>query len=86
MVDWGRLLSGYWGEIFSRRFESCPPRHLHKYKNAFRKGRVFVSAQAPIEGMVFESCPPRHLHKRKSAFRKRRVFVSAQVPIERMAF
>ncbi len=26
MVDWGRLLSGYWGEIFSRRFESCPPR------------------------------------------------------------
>ena len=27
MVEWGRLLSGYWGEILSRRFESCPPRH-----------------------------------------------------------
>ena len=27
MVEWGRLLSGYWGEILSRRFESCHPRH-----------------------------------------------------------
>ena len=33
VVEWGRLLSGYWGEILSRRFESCPPRH----KNAFRQ-------------------------------------------------
>ena len=30
MVEWGRLLSGYWGEILSRRFESCPPRHIEK--------------------------------------------------------
>jgi hypothetical protein len=30
VVDWGRLLSGYWGEILSRRFESCPPRHQHE--------------------------------------------------------
>ncbi len=30
MVEWGRLLSGYWGEILSRRFESCPPRHIQK--------------------------------------------------------
>ena len=35
MVEWGRLLSGYWGEILSRRFESCPPRH---YPNALDKG------------------------------------------------
>ena len=27
VVEWGRLLSGYRGEIFGRRFESCPPRH-----------------------------------------------------------
>ena len=27
VVDWGRLLSGYRGEILGRRFESCPPRH-----------------------------------------------------------
>ena len=40
MVEWGRLLSGYWGEILSRRFESCPPRH-----NKTRpKGRVFAYA------------------------------------------
>src|SRR5688572_27181589 len=40
VVEWGRLLSGYWGEILSRRFESCPPRH----KNAFRQSeeRVFI--------------------------------------------
>jgi len=34
-------------------FESCPPRHLHKRKSAFRKRRVFVSAQVPIERMAF---------------------------------
>ena len=27
VVEWGRLLSGYRGEILGRRFESCPPRH-----------------------------------------------------------
>ena len=26
VVEWGRLLSGYRGEILGRRFESCPPR------------------------------------------------------------
>ena len=30
MVEWGRLLSGYRGEILGRRFESCPPRHIEK--------------------------------------------------------
>lgn len=40
MVDWGRLLSGYRGEILGRRFESCPPRHKN---DAFRKGRVVRS-------------------------------------------
>ena len=30
VVEWGRLLSGYRGEILGRRFESCPPRHMKK--------------------------------------------------------
>src|SRR6185436_8309379 len=30
VVEWGRLLSGYRGEILGRRFESCPPRHEQK--------------------------------------------------------
>ncbi len=47
MVDWGRLLSGYRGEILGRRFESCPPRH---FKNAFREERVFVRSHAPLMG------------------------------------
>ncbi len=34
MVEWGRLLSGYWGEILSRRFESCPPRHPKETRSA----------------------------------------------------
>ncbi len=37
MVEWGRLLSGYWGEILSRRFESCPPRH---FNNAPEQGAL----------------------------------------------
>ena len=28
VVEWGRLLSGFRGEILGRRFESCPPRHI----------------------------------------------------------
>ena len=36
MVEWGRLLSGYRGEILGRRFESCPPRH-----NKTRRRDVF---------------------------------------------
>jgi hypothetical protein len=77
VVDWGRLLSGYWGEIFSRRFESCPPRLMHDRKNAFQPERVFVSSQAPMEGMLFESCAvrPRLMHDRKNAFQPERVFV-----------
>ena len=56
VVEWGRLLSGYRGEILGRRFESCPPRHI---KNAFLTERVFCSATGPHKGMVFESYPPR---------------------------
>ena len=41
MVEWGRLLSGYRGEILGRRFESCPPRHE---KHA-RDGRVLFNQQ-----------------------------------------
>ena len=44
MVEWGRLLSGYRGEILGRRFESCPPRHM---RNAFREGRVLLSVTRP---------------------------------------
>ena len=40
VVEWGRLLSGYRGEILGRRFESCPPRH---YESAFHEERVFRS-------------------------------------------
>ena len=40
VVEWGRLLSGYWGEILSRRFESCPPRHK---KKRVREGAFLVS-------------------------------------------
>ena len=66
MVEWGRLLSGYRGEILGRRFESCPPRHT---KRVPVEGRVFVRSHAPIEGMVFESCPPRHRkHVREGVF------------------
>ena len=39
VVEWGRLLSGYRGEILGRRFESCPPRHT---KRVPVEGRVFV--------------------------------------------
>ena len=58
VVEWGRLLSGYRGEILGRRFESCPPRHLEKRVPAKGVGRVFCS-QAPMKGMIFESHPPR---------------------------
>ena|GEM_PF-2569583 len=61
VVEWGRLLSGYRGEILGRRFESCPPRFK---KNVFLVERVFFQSQAPIEGMIFESCPPRFKKKR----------------------
>ena len=60
VVEWGRLLSGYRGEILGRRFESCPPRHT---KRVPAEGRVFVRSHAPLQGMVFESCPPRHRTK-----------------------
>ena len=53
MVEWGRLLSGYRGEILGRRFESCPPRHM---RNAFHKERVLLSVSGPPQGMIFESC------------------------------
>jgi hypothetical protein len=45
VVDWGRLLSGYRGEILGRRFESCPPRHQ---SNAFRKERVVFLSHCTI--------------------------------------
>lgn len=44
VVDWGRLLSGYWGEILSRRFESCPPRHK---QNASLMARFCFGSYAP---------------------------------------
>ena len=53
MVEWGRLLSGYWGEILSRRFESCPPRHNMKH---VRQGVFCFQPLVPAGGMAFESC------------------------------
>ena len=43
VVEWGRLLSGYRGEILGRRFESCPPRHI---KRAPRRD-AFCSVAGP---------------------------------------
>src|SRR5512144_2229918 len=42
VVEWGRLLSGYRGEILGRRFESCPPRHRRRvpYGTRFSFGRT----------------------------------------------
>jgi hypothetical protein len=47
VVDWGRLLSGYWGEILSRRFESCPPRYKPK---RVRDGAFLLSLVGPLTG------------------------------------
>ena len=47
VVDWGRLLSGYWGEILSRRFESCPPRYKPK---RVRNGAFLLSLVDPLTG------------------------------------
>ena len=57
MVEWGRLLSGYRGEILGRRFESCPPRHM---KNALHKERVLFSVAGPRRegGIRILSSPP----------------------------
>lgn len=71
MVEWGRLLSGYRGEILGRRFESCPPRYLKKH---VREGVFCFRSQAPVEGMVFESCAC-VLATLENAFREERVFL-----------
>ena len=42
MVEWGRLLSGYRGEILGRRFESCPPRHFEKRVPVKGEERVLI--------------------------------------------
>ena len=43
VVEWGRLLSGYRGEILGRRFESCPPRHTRRVP----RGARFCSIAGP---------------------------------------
>ncbi len=48
MVEWGRLLSGYRGEILGRRFESCPPRH-EKRVPAKSEERVFIRSHTPLK-------------------------------------
>ena len=47
MVEWGRLLSGYRGEILGRRFESCPPRHKQK---RVLDGAFLLSDAGPLTG------------------------------------
>ncbi len=49
MVEWGRLLSGYWGEILSRRFESCPPRQ----RNTLDSSSVFLFLSIPLVKLIF---------------------------------
>ena len=46
VVEWGRLLSGYRGEILGRRFESCPPRHKKRVP-VTGEGRVLLSVTYP---------------------------------------
>ena len=46
VVEWGRLLSGYRGEILGRRFESCPPRHKET-RSAKGEERVLFFGRAP---------------------------------------
>ncbi len=48
MVEWGRLLSGFRGEILGRRFESCPPRHMKKRVPAKGVERVLLLATTGI--------------------------------------
>jgi hypothetical protein len=74
VVEWGRLLSGYRGEILGRRFESCPPRHK---ENAFREERVFVRLQVPIRGWYSNpalASPPQG----GNAFRKEAFFFNTK--------
>jgi hypothetical protein len=47
VVEWGRLLSGYRGEILGRRFESCPPRHKQK---RVLDGAFLLSDAGPLTG------------------------------------
>lgn len=49
VVEWGRLLSGYRGEILGRRFESCPPRHKET-RSVY--GRVLFSIAIAIEKIL----------------------------------
>ena len=54
VVEWGRLLSGYRGEILGRRFESCPPRHRKRV--LLQRTRFCFRSHVPAAGMIFESC------------------------------
>src|SRR5215210_3231171 len=75
VVEWGRLLSGYRGEILGRRFESCPPRHTeHVRKGVFLFGRT-----PPLRGWYSNSVLPATL---RSAFlpRRRSAFPFGRTP------
>lgn len=66
MVEWGRLLSGFRGEILGRRFESCPPRHM---KNTYS----IVSACFFFTAKRAKSTKPKKI---KNALRAERVSFS----------
>ena len=68
MVEWGRLLSGYRGEILGRRFESCPPRH--KKTRSLRSAFLFGRRSPQGDDIRLLSSPPQ-----ENAFPEERVYV-----------
>ena len=69
MVEWGRLLSGYRGEILGRRFESCPPRHKkHVREGVFSRTRSVAGPRRgdaiPLKGTMSNHVLPATMKKR----------------------
>jgi hypothetical protein len=63
VVEWGRLLSGYRGEILGRRFESCPPRHRKRVRSDVffftHEGHKGISKKGKVRGYFKLSFIPR---------------------------
>jgi hypothetical protein len=75
VVEWGRLLSGYRGEIFGRRFESCPPR--------FKKKRVHhgtrFSFNQNVQSTVYRILIQTQLHSQMCSFESKALIKSMRV-------
>jgi hypothetical protein len=74
VVEWGRLLSGYRGEILGRRFESCPPRYKRKHvrEGVFSRMR---SVAGPRRGDDIQILPPGPRHNEETRLRNQARFV-----------